>query len=191
VAGDWKEEIAAALASEDPGAVLELARRQPQRVLRYLTARLYTSDESEKWRVVRALGAVAGAPEVLDQQRISELLRRFVWALNDESGAVPFGVAEAMGEILAARPEFQPAYLPILCSLLTEPEMAQTGAIERGAVWALGRVGPAVAATAPEAVAALARLAQAHPDPETRAVAGRSLKRIIAAGGVPPDAVPE
>lgn len=178
----WKEEIASALEAQEPSALLELARRQPQRVLRYLSGRLSSRDESEKWRAVRALGLVAAAPGVLNEQKVAELLRRFVWALNDESGAVPFGVAEAIAEILAARPEFQAAYLPILCSLLTEPEMAQTGVIERGAIWALGRVGPAVAAMAPEAVAALARLAAAHPDPETRNEASRSLRNITGGG---------
>lgn len=187
MAEDWKQEIESALAADDPSALFELARQRPQRLLRYLSGRLYSRDEGDKWRAVRALGAVAGAPGLLDGQRCNELLRRFVWALNDESGAVPFGVPEAIGEILAARPELQPAFLPILCSLVTEPEMAQTGAIERGAIWALGRVGAPVAATAPEAVAALARLAESHPDPATRTEALRSLKSITA-GGVRADA---
>lgn len=187
VAGDWKAEIESALAAGDDGALLELARLEPQRVLRYLNGRLYSSEEDEKWRAVRALGIVAG---VLDEPKLSELLRRFVWALNDESGAVPFGIPEAMGEILAARPQLQPAYLPILCSLVTEPEMAQAGVIERGAIWALGRVGPPVAAVAPEAVAALARFADVHPDPATREEAMRSLRSIQAAGGVQVDAGP-
>lgn len=187
MAGDWKAEIESALAAGDDRALLELARREPQRFLRYLSGRLYSREEEEKWRAVRALGRVAS---ILDERKLDELLRRFVWALNDESGAVPFGIPEAMGEILATRPELQPAYLPILCSLVTEPEMAQTGAIERGAIWALGRVGPPVAAVAPEAPAALARLAEAHPDPATREEAMRSLKRITAAGGDQVDAGP-
>ena len=49
--------------------------------------------------------------------------RRFFWALNDESGAVPYGVPEAVGEILAVRPEMQPTFLSILCAHLTEEDM--------------------------------------------------------------------
>ena len=179
--GGEKQQIDSALAAGDDRTLLALARSHTQRVLRYLSGRLYSSDEGEKWRAVRALGIVAG---VAEETKVAELLRRYVWALNDESGAVPYGIPEAIGEILATRPEFQPAFLPILCSLLTEEEMAQTGQIERGAVWAVGRVGPAVAIRSPETVAVLDRMAQSHADAATRRLAARSYAGIIGEAGV-------
>lgn len=186
--GGEKQRIDSALAAGDDRALLALARSHTQRVLRHLSGRLYSSDEGEKWRAVRALGIVAG---LVDETKLVELLRRYVWALNDESGAVPYGIPEAIGEILVARPEFQPAFLPILCSLLTEQEMAQTGPIERGAVWAIGRVGPPVAIHSPETVAVLSRMAQSHADPSTRRLAARSYAGIIGEGGVEPDESPD
>ena len=109
-----------------------VALARDRRVVRFLIGRLCVTAEDEKWRAVRALGVLAREPGLLTDARVHDLLQRFLWALNDESGAVPYGVPEAMGEILAARPEHRAAMLPILCGMLTEEETFQTGAVERG-----------------------------------------------------------
>jgi len=59
--------------------------------------------------------------------------------LSDESGAVPYGIPEALGEILAKRREFLGNYVPILVSYLIDEELVQTGPILAGVLWALGR----------------------------------------------------
>lgn len=174
----WKDEIGALLAREDYEALAETARRSLARVLRALNARLASADQQEKFRAVRALGRLAASRDLLAEDRLRELVRRYLWALNDESGAVPYGIPEALGEILAARPELQASYLPILGSLLTEEEMSQTGPIERGVVWAAARIGPPLAAHCPEVAGALARLAETHPDDETRRLAATALARV-------------
>jgi HEAT repeat protein len=94
-------------------------------------------------------------------------------------------VPEAIGEILAVRPELREAFLPMLCSLVTDQDMHQTGAIERGALWALGRVGPPVTRCSPEAVEALRAASAAHPDRETREIAARSLALLANADTAP------
>jgi hypothetical protein len=175
---NWKEEIRDAVDRADSRKIAAIARERVPRVIRYLMSRLYSGDEDEKRKVVGALGAVVADREVMDKRRTTDLLRRFVWALNDESGAVPYGVPEAIGEVLAVRPEFQEAFLPILCALLTEEDMSQTGSIERGALWAVGRVGPPVGAYSAGVVAAVRRAAESHPDAGTRAVAEHSLHAI-------------
>ena len=151
------------------------AEGRPRPVLRFLMGRLYGEHNR---RAVRLLGGLVADAEPVPVNEIIELLRRFFWALNDESGAVPFGIPEAIGEILAQRPELQDTFLPMLCALLTAEDMSQTGAIERGAIWALGRVGAPVAACCAEAVGALEHLAEHHPEPQTRQVATDALQRI-------------
>ncbi len=167
----WKTNIDAAVSNEDGSGLVQLARREPAKTLRYLTSRLCSADASLKWKAVRALAAVAGDREGMSAARIRGLLQRFVWLLTDESGNVPFGVPEAFGEVLVARPEFQAEFLPLLCSLAYDPERTQTGAIEQGVFWALGRVGQPAAACSPEAVEAVIRAARQHPEPETRSAA--------------------
>jgi len=184
VAMSWKAELDQMLSREDFPGLLRAARRETAKVIRFLTSRLYSADEDQKWRAVRALGQVAGRREILGDRKAAELLQRFFWSLNDESGAVPYGVPEAIGEILAVRPELQPQFLPILCSMVTEEETSQTGAIERGVIWALGRIGTQVVECSPAAVAAVAAAASSHADHVTRRVAAWALPRI---GPLPAD----
>ena len=174
----WKTDVKHAVNEKDWTELVQLARRDSGKVLRFLISHLCSGDAGLKWKTVRALGVVAADREGMGEDRIRELLRRFVWLLSDESGNVPFGVPEAFGEVLAARPEFQEEFLPLLCSLAYDSERNQTGLIERGVFWALGRVGASVAACSPEAVEAVVRAAAEHADPETRNIAAWALSRF-------------
>lgn len=176
--GQWKTKFDDAMSNEDWTGLTQLARREPAKSLRYLTSRLCSADAPLKWKAVRALAAVAGDREGMSENRIRGLLQRFVWLLTDESGNVPFGVPEAFGEVLVARPEFQAEFLPLLCSLACDPERIQTGPIEQGVFWALGRVGQPAAACSPEAAEAVARAAHEHPEPQTRSIAGWAQSRF-------------
>jgi methylated-DNA-[protein]-cysteine S-methyltransferase len=173
-----RPDLADLIAREDHAALVDAARQRIGRVLRHLTSRLYTEDYAEKMRVVRALGAVFASADAVDRRRAVDTLRRFFWALNDESGAVPYGMPEAIGEILAVRPDHQAEFLPVLCSMLTHEDMVQTGPIEQGVIWALGRVGPPVAEISPQAVQGLAHTARHHDDPETRRMAADALAKV-------------
>ncbi|MBW1881829.1 MAG: hypothetical protein JRJ84_26020 [Deltaproteobacteria bacterium] len=175
-----KSDIALLLSQEHPAGVEALKQVRPSAILRYLTGRLCSHDEAEKWRAVVAIGFLVDQRDLVDEVRVRELLRRYVWAMSDESGNVPFGIPEAMGEILTRRPAFQGEFLPILISTLTHEEMEQTGPIERGVVWALGRVGPPIRSRSPGAVDAIRAMASTHPDEQTRRTAEESLQRIMA-----------
>ncbi len=174
----WKDEIEALLETEDHAALLRVSLGAPARILRCLNARLYSEDADVKWRAVRALGVLAADPDVLTDEKLTEQLRRYFWSLNDESGAVPFGVPEAIGEILSRRPLLQDGFLPLLCSMIGEEEVLQTGAIERGVIWGIGRVGASAARCAPDVVPRITDLAATHPDPETRQAAAWALRRL-------------
>ncbi len=178
----WQQQLESTLPLQDAGALLRLARGRIGWTLRRLTARLYSACESEKGQAVWGLGVLVADRQLVGQEEAAEQLRRFFWALSDESGMVPYGVPEAIGEILARRPELQEHFLPMLCSLMTDEDRVQSGAIERGVIWALGRVGPPVARAAPEAVEALRTLSETHPDRETREAAGRSLASVLKEG---------
>ena len=178
----WKAEVEALLEAEDHPALLRVSQGAPARTLRYLSGRLYSEDADIKWRAVRALGALAADPALLTEEKLTEQLRRYLWSLNDESGAVPFGVAEAIGEILARRPSLQEAFLPLICSMTHEEEVTQTGTIERGVIWAIGRVGVSALRCNPDVLPRIRSVAAAHPDPETRQVAAWAARRLEGAG---------
>jgi hypothetical protein len=122
---------------------LREAARDPARsakLLRRIQAGLYSLDPMAKWKSVSALGIVASGAD-LSEDRIQGLVDRFLWAMSDESGAVPYGIPEALGELLAVRPGLRARTLPILVSYLVHEELIQTGPILAGAIWALGRAG--------------------------------------------------
>ncbi len=179
----WKANLEETVSNKDWAGLVQLARQEPRKVLGYLTGRLCSDDAGMKWKAVRAMGVVTGDREVMSETRVRELLRRFVWLLSDESGNVPFGVPEAFGEVLVARPEFQEEFLPLLCALAYDSERRQTGLIEQGVYWALGRVGQPAAACSPEAVEVIARAAAQHPDPQTRNIAAWALNHFDAKTG--------
>ena len=174
----WKADVEALLEAEDYAALVRVSRGGPARTLRYLSGRLYSDDENIKWRAVRALGALAADPALLTDEKLSEQLRRYLWSLNDESGAVPFGVPEAIGEILGSRPSLQEAFLPLICSMTHEEEVIQTGAIERGIIWAIGRVGMPAHHSTPDVLPRIRSMAAAHPNPDTRRVAAWAVRRL-------------
>jgi len=178
----WKAELEALLGAEDYSGLIRVSQGALARTIRYLGGHLYSGDESLRWRSVRALGALAADATLVSEKKLTEQLRRYFWSLNDESGAVPFGVPEAIGEILARRPSLHDAFLPLLCSMLTEEEVSQTGPIERGVIWGIGRVGAAAAHCAPEVVSRIRDLAASHPDTATRQIAAWALRRITGAG---------
>jgi len=178
----WKADVEALLEAEDYPALLRVAQGAPARTLRHLSGRLYSEDADIKWRAVRALGALAADPALLSDEKLSEQLRRYLWSLNDESGAVPFGAAEAIGEILARRPSLQETFLPLICSMTHEEEVTQTGAIERGVIWAIGRVGVPALRCNPDVLPWIRSMAAAHPNPDTRRVAAWALRRLEGAG---------
>jgi hypothetical protein len=167
-------------------ALLARARTKPGPVIRYLQGRLYSADSEEKWLAVSTLGALVREPGLLPDAKVEDLLQRFLWTLNDESGNVPFGVPEAIGEILSARRLFCSQVLPALCGMLTEEETFQTGLIERGIYWALGRIGPDVLRHCPGVAGTVADAARSHPDPDTRQAAATALEALRSSSGAAP-----
>jgi hypothetical protein len=173
-------EIGVLLRENNHEAFEAAVRANPRRATRYLVGRLCSADPTEKWRAVHALGDLARDPSLMPAEQLEDLLRRFLWALNDESGAVPFGIPEAMAEVLAARPDLHATYIPVLGSCLDSDDLSQVGVIEQGVIWGLGRLGRATAQYAPDAIEVLRQVASNHPDLDTRRLAEQALRAIQA-----------
>ncbi len=89
-----REDVVKLLVEEGPGAVAERALASP-RVLRLVVGRLWEADPRVRAAAAASLGEVAArAPE-----RGRELVRRFLWALNDESATSGGPVLPALREI--------------------------------------------------------------------------------------------
>ena len=107
-----------------------------------------------KWRAVILLGRVtadlaearvenAGKSGMEDARTV---MRRCMWHLNEDSGNMGWGAAEAMGEIAAQSPALAKEYGRVILSYARDTGFADNfidhAALRRGAYWAIGRFSP-------------------------------------------------
>jgi hypothetical protein len=154
-------------AGDDPG-LLGFARSQ-RRTLSYLTALTYDPDPDLAWAAIRAMGLVAAELADRDPEFVRGHLRRLVWLLNDESGGIGWRAPEALGAILAGRPDCFADFIPILVSLL-DMEAEDAIRFRAGTLWAIGRLAQAAPGPASQALPWVLP-ALRDPDPQVRGLA--------------------
>ena len=187
-----KPQVLALLADADlDNACRELAALDPSKLAGALFSALLNRDPLIGWRAVTAFGLAAARLAEQDTDRARVLIRRMMWSLNEESGAVGWGVPQAMGEILAVNPELARQYHRILASYIhegaKEGNFLDHAPLRQGVYWGLARL----AQTQPELAAAAAvdlTAALGDPDPAVRGLAALALGRIGA--GRAPGALP-
>jgi len=97
-----------------------------------------------RWRAATALGRSVArmAGERLEDGR--NVMRRFMWSLNEESGAIGWGVPEAMAETLAhSEPlavEFSRIYLSYVRDLDKDCTYIDHAPLRRGVYWGIARL---------------------------------------------------
>lgn len=103
------------------------ASAEPGRgALRMLTSLLFDSEPIISWRAVEGLGKVAAITAGQDLELVRRLIRRLLWMMNDESGALCRRAPEAIAEILVNVPELIGEYAHLLPGFLQE-EPFETG----------------------------------------------------------------
>ncbi len=128
----------AAPAPVDPAELDSLPRRP---VITALLGALAEPEPGAKFRAVEALGRVVARLAQENPQRAREIMKRLAWGLNEESGAVGFGLPEAMGEIMARHQELAHQFVNLLISYLDPAgNYLDFPPLQKGVVWALGRV---------------------------------------------------
>lgn len=111
-----KEALARALAADPGEALALLGGESPRRAAQLLLSFLADPDPTLKYAAAEALGRRVAADAAADAEQGREVMRRLVWSLNEESGAVPFGAPEAMGAIMAHAPVLAAEFASILLS---------------------------------------------------------------------------
>ncbi len=105
----------------------------PGRVFWRLISMLQKPDRRLALRAVVAMGRFAASLQP-GEPSTTEAVKGLFWMMNDESGNLCRLAPEAIAEILAARPELQPRFAPLIPQyLLEEP-------FEAGALWAMLRL---------------------------------------------------
>jgi hypothetical protein len=122
-------------------------------------------------------------------EKARDLMRRLMWNLNDESGGIGWGSAEAMGEILSRHPGLAAEFDSIMFSFLDpEANFIDNPQLQQGILWGIGTYAQA----APDRISAY-RASLIVPfmddkDPVKKAYATRALNH---AGRLDPDTLSE
>jgi len=132
-----KETVMEMLRRSDRRGLEKLVVEQPQAV-RYLQGRLWDSEERVRRNAAEALGAAAAAHPELG----TEILRRAMWALNDESAMNGASMLPVIGEIGFRNPELAAPFVGPMTSYLWDD------GLRPGILRALSRI----AESAPELV---------------------------------------
>ena len=98
-----------------------------------------------KWRAVTAFGTVVKAMAAQNMEAARVAVRRLMWSLNEESGAIGWGAPEAMAECMAQNAALAQEYHRMLISYAQEPEGCDGNYLEhvpllRGVYWGLARL---------------------------------------------------
>lgn len=180
--GSIRRQVRAVLEGAGPKLALDQAREHlaelpTPALVRALLASLSAPNSLARWRAVGLLGPLVAEMASADPEAGREVLRRLMWTLNEESGAMGWGAAEVFGEILHHSPLLAREFANILASYVSPcANQLDHPALLAGALWGLGRLAQAQpelarACGAPQAVTRLLD----HPDPRVAGAATWSL----------------
>jgi hypothetical protein len=121
--------------------LLELSGGSPISLINALFSFLYHKDPVIKWNAVTAMGKAVSTLAETDMESARNIIRRLMWNLNDESGGIGWGSAEAMGEILVRNSRLAREYAPVLLSYtMEEGNFQEHPLMQRGVLWGIGRL---------------------------------------------------
>lgn len=127
------------------GRLEELTRLPLKKALGPLFSFFCDGDPLVKWRAVTAFGEVVNVLADQNMEAARIVMRRLMWSLNEESGAIGWGAPEAMGEVMARNAALAGEYHRILISYAQEPESGHGNYLEhaplrQGVYWGLARL---------------------------------------------------
>lgn len=93
-----------------------------QKTVNSLISLLCSTDITIKKNAITALGEIVSTLAESDIDSARMIMRRLTWSLNEESGWIGWGSAEAMGEIMARSSVLADEYHKLLISYISEGE---------------------------------------------------------------------
>jgi len=175
-----KRAIRELLTRGDLDAVVRQSRETgARRTYRHLLTFLHDRDDLVRWRAVVACGRVAGVLAKKDLEGVRELIRRILWWMNDESGALLRVGPEVLAEILVNVEPLVVEYADLLPTYVDEEPF------ERGALWAIARLAEARPGVLTDAADSI-RFGMDSQDGEIRGHTWMALQALGVDGGANP-----
>ncbi len=119
----------------DKNAVDELAALcfEDRRTLRFLQRLLYQADHRQRYKTAWIIGQVCAQVSSREPGLVADLLHRLFEACSD-SAATPWGMVEAIGAIIALRPDIYGAFTRHLLNFMGDPST------QEAVLWGLGEI---------------------------------------------------
>ncbi len=153
---------------------LTLARRK---TLGTLLAMTFDADPQVAWRAIEAQGMAAETLSAESPAFVKEHVRKLLWLITEESGAVFWRAPECMAECAARMPELMKEHVSIAFHLIETLEPEDLEHFRPGALWAVGRLVHEAGRYLSD-VLPLIQDALDHPDPQTRGMAAWCLGEV-------------
>ncbi|MEE4363572.1 MAG: hypothetical protein V2J08_06540 [Desulfotignum sp.] len=128
------------LQSRDRKQALDrLAKIPDMQLVGHLFSHFYTTSDLIRFRSITAMGLLGKRLAAGHMENARNLMRRLMWNLNDESGGIGWGSAEAMGEIMGRSPALAEEYASILFSFLDpKANYIDNPLLQQGVLWGIG-----------------------------------------------------
>lgn len=120
-------------------ALDRLAKIPDLQLVGHLFSHFYATNELIKFRSITAMGLLGKRLAEGHMENARNLMRRLMWNLNDESGGIGWGSAEAMGEIMGHSRALADEYASILFSFLDpKANYIDNPLLQQGILWGVG-----------------------------------------------------
>lgn len=139
---DLKKKLTALFSEKKPAEALNaICRMPPGKVVNALFSFFYSKEPLHFWQAVIAMGAVVSLMADQNMESARVVIRRLMWNLNDESGGIGWGSAEAMGEIMARNEKMADEYACMLISYINPcGNFIDQPDLQKGILWGLARL---------------------------------------------------
>jgi len=141
------------------------------KLLRTLISIGFDANRSLQKKAAKYIGRLTGKYSWKNPQKVKDLISRFVWILNDESGHNPEAAPEILGEIGYNCPEYIESFLDVLMNYHRDEKLRPK------VLWAAGHMGAKNPQVLTPAAYLIARYID-DPDPEVAEIARWALKNI-------------
>ena len=119
----------------------KISRIEERKAVNPLFSYFYDGNELLRWRSITAMGVVLSQLFESNKESARIVMRRMIWNLNDESGGIGWGSAEAMGEAMARCAVIADEYHHILLSyIMPEGNFIEHEILQRGVLWGIARL---------------------------------------------------
>lgn len=133
---DWKKDVTKAIDQTDRAQILQLADKSLNKTLRYVQMNIWGDDRQiRRWHAIEALGWLSQRFGAENDEPFRNLIRRCLWAMNDESGNVPWAAPEVMAAIIGGAKRQFTEYIPMLVTNALDNPMCH-----QGLAWSIGHL---------------------------------------------------